>query len=102
MPEANCEIVVHRLVVQEIFLDHVAAISQAEHKVGKTVVRIQLHDVPEDRSTTNFYQRFGPVLSLLSQACTESTAKHHHFHEILLDGAGVEFTGFPKLYTLCR
>src|SRR5687768_17761872 len=46
--KANCEIVVHRLVVKEIFLDHVSSISEANQKIPKTVMRVKLHDVPQN------------------------------------------------------
>ena len=46
--EADCEVVVHRLVVQEVLLDHLAAVAEAEHEVSEAVVRVELHDVPED------------------------------------------------------
>ena len=36
LAEANREIVVHRLVIQEIVLDHVAAISQAQDEFAET------------------------------------------------------------------
>src|SRR5208282_1094103 len=92
--EAEGEIVVHRLIVQEIFLDHVAAVSEAEHKIGKTIVRIQLHNMPKDRTTADFHHGLGAILSFLAQTGTEPSAQHHYFHEILLAGASASLPEF--------
>src|SRR5208337_2864575 len=81
--ETDGEVVVHRLVIQEILLYHVAAISEAEDKLPETTVGIKLHDVPEDGTAANFDHRFGPKLGLLAQARTEPTAQHNYLHEIL-------------------
>ena len=35
-----------RLVVQETFLDHVAAVTEAEDKISETIMRVQLHNMP--------------------------------------------------------
>ena len=41
LPEADGEVVVHGLVVEEVFFDHVAAIAQAEHEVAEAVVGVE-------------------------------------------------------------
>src|SRR5208282_3571582 len=92
-PEADGEVVVHCLVVQEVFFDHVATISQAQDKLAEATVGIELHDVPEDGSTANFDHRFRPEFSFLAQAGTESSAQHNYFHEILLADASASFPG---------
>ncbi len=73
-PQADGEVIVHRLVVQKIFFDHVAAISQAQDKLAVAAVGEQLHDVPEDGAAANFNHRFWPELGFLTQTRTESTA----------------------------
>ncbi len=35
LAQADREVVVHRLIIEEIFLDHVAAIAQAQHEIAK-------------------------------------------------------------------
>ena len=40
LSEADREVVVHRLVVQEIFLDHVAAIAKAQYELVESVVSV--------------------------------------------------------------
>src|SRR5689334_5905086 len=51
LAEANGEIIVHRLVVQKVLLDHVAPIAQAQDEIPKPMVGIEFHDVPEDGVT---------------------------------------------------
>ncbi len=80
LTEANTEIIVHRLVVQEIFLDHVSAIAKAQHEIAKPVVRVQLHDVPENRTPTHVHQRLWPELGLFAQAGAQSAAKNNYLH----------------------
>src|ERR1039458_857828 len=95
-PEADGEVVVHCLVVQEVLFDHVAAISQAQDKLAEATVGIELHDVPEDGSTANFDHRFRPEFGLLAQARTEPSAQHHYFHAILLVGDSGSFPDFIR------
>ena len=68
LAEADGEIVIHRLIVQKVFLDHVAAIAQAENEIPEPVMGIELHDVPQDGASTNLYQRFGPELRFFAHA----------------------------------
>src|SRR5208337_1034781 len=101
-PEADGEVVVHCLVVQEVLFDHVAAISQAQDKLAEATVGIELHDVPQDGSTANFDHRFRPEFSFLAQAGTESSAQHNYFHEILLADASVSIPGQGSRQTAPR
>ena len=78
--QGDGEIVVHRLVVEEVLLDHVAAIAQAEDEVAEAVVGVDLHDVPEDRPPADLDHRLGPELGLLSQPGSDATAQDHDFH----------------------
>jgi hypothetical protein len=66
LAEVDREVVVHRLVVQEILFNHVSAISEAKNEVAEPVVSVQLHDVPEYRPSPDVHQRFGSKLSFFS------------------------------------
>ena len=72
--QGDGEIVVHRLVVEEVLLDHVAAIAEAEHELAEAVVGVVLHDVPEDRPPAHLDHRLGPELGLLAQSRSQSSA----------------------------
>src|ERR671933_1812104 len=47
--QANSKIIIHSFIIQEILLNHVAAIPQTHNKVQESVVGIGLHNVPENR-----------------------------------------------------
>src|SRR6266700_5128544 len=65
------KVVVHGLIVQKIFLDHVAAIAQTKHKFAEAAVRVDLHDVPQNRATADLNHRLGPELSFFAQPSAE-------------------------------
>src|SRR5258706_5300031 len=81
LPQADGEIVVHRLIVEEIFLDHVALVSQAQHEITKAVMRVQLHDVPEDWAPSYFDQGLGTKLGFLSHTGSETAAEEYDLHK---------------------
>ena len=72
LAEADHEVIVHGLVIQEVFLYHVAAITQAKHKFAEAAVRVDLHDVPQNRATADLNHRLGPELSFFAQPSAES------------------------------
>ena len=75
LAEADGEVVVHRLVVQEIFLDHVAAIAEAEHEIAEPVVGVELHDVPQDRPAADLDHGLGRNRSLREDVCPTRRTK---------------------------
>src|SRR5690348_4166333 len=81
--EADGEVIVHRLVVQEVFLDHVAAVAEAKHEIAEPAVRVNLHDVPQDGTAPDFDHRFGAKLSFLAQPGTKPAAQNDHLHRVL-------------------
>ena len=52
-------------VIREPLLDHVLLVARADDKVVKAVVGIFLHDMPEDRHSTDLYHRFRAKLGFL-------------------------------------
>ena len=78
--EADGEVVVHRLVVQKILLDHLAAVAEAEHEVSEAVMRVELHDVPENGTASHLDQGLRTELGLFAQARAESAAEDDCLH----------------------
>src|SRR4029077_6738778 len=68
--QANLEDAIHGLVVQEIILDHVAAISDAKNELAHSVVGVHLHDVPQDGTAPNLHHRFGPEFGFFPETGT--------------------------------
>ena len=42
-----------QVVVGKILLDHIALVAETDHKFMKPIIRIDLHDVPENRLATD-------------------------------------------------
>ena len=68
--QANLEVVVHGFVVQEVILDHVAAIAEAEDELAHSVVGVHLHDVPQDGAAADLDHRFGAEFGLFPETGT--------------------------------
>ena len=63
-------------VVGKVLLDDVPLVAAANHEVVDAVVRIGLHDVPEDRLATNFNHGLGLDGSLLRPVPIHRPAGH--------------------------
>ena len=85
--QPDLEIIVHRLVIKEVLLNHGSAIPETNNKIVKPEVRIQLHDVPEDGTAANLYERLGTILRLFPQPSALSTAKNNYFQMALSNAA---------------
>ena len=46
-------------VVRKVLLDHVSLVATADNELIDPVLAVVLHDVPNDRTTTNLDHRFG-------------------------------------------
>src|SRR6266404_5802602 len=68
--KANSEVTIHGFVVQEVILDHVAAVSEAEDKLAHSVVGVHLHDVPQNGSAPDLHHRFGPEFGFFPETGT--------------------------------
>jgi hypothetical protein len=53
------------MIVQEVLLDRVALVTEAEDKVADPEPRIPLHDVPKNRLASYFDHGLGPILCFL-------------------------------------
>ena len=82
------EVVRQRLgVVQEIVLDDIAAISEAQHEVLVPEVGVVLHHVPQNRPVADGHHRLRHVLSGLPNPHAETAAKQHDLHLRILSRA---------------
>ncbi len=68
--KANLEVTIHGFVVQEVILDHVAAVSEAENELAHTVMGIHLHDVPEDGTAPDLHHRLGTEFGFFPETGT--------------------------------
>src|SRR5260221_2570009 len=70
----------HPLVIAEVFLDHLTAVTQAEHELLEAVLRVRFHHVPEDRPVADGHHRLRAKLGLFAQARALAAAEDYHFH----------------------
>ena len=78
---AEHEVVRDRLVIaQEIVLDHLGPIAQAEDEVLVPEVRVVAHDVPQDRARADGDHRLGDGFVVFAQAETLASAEQDDLH----------------------
>ena len=76
------EVVRQRLVVpQEVVLDDIGLVAEAEHEVLVPEVRVVPHDVPQDRPVADRHHRLGQRLGVFPQAEPLAAAEQHDLHD---------------------
>src|SRR6266550_571871 len=78
--DVNADVTVHRAVGQEVVADHVAFVAKTQDEIHDPEVRVELHDVPEDRPTADLDHRLRSHVRLLRQTRPESAAEDHRLH----------------------
>jgi len=79
-------------VVGEVFLDDVALVATADYEIMHAMRGVDLHDVPENRLTTDLYHRLGLEVGFLGNASAETTGKDDglHFNSHLLENIDMQ------------
>ena len=72
-------------VVREVLLDDVTLVSEAHDEVAHPVVRVDLHDVPEDRLAADLDHGLGPQLRLFADPRSEAARENDCLHRRALD-----------------
>ena len=67
-------------VIGEVFLDHVAAITEADHEIGDPVMTVEFHDVPQDRPAADLDHGLGPQPGFFRKTRAAPTCQNHRFH----------------------
>ena len=73
----------HRLVVEEVVLNHTPLVAKAEHKATQTVVAKEPHDVPEERPVADLHHGLGAVFRLLAHPRALTAAQNDDIHRVL-------------------
>src|SRR5262249_14365072 len=73
-----------RVLIQEVPLDDVAAVTERHEELARVVARVVLHDVPEDGAAADLHHGFRLDLGLLCQPGPEATSEDDDLHD---DGA---------------
>src|SRR6266487_19887 len=76
------------VVVQEVLLDHVGLVAEAQDEVPVPVVRVVLHDVPQDRPVADRDHRLGDRVGVLAQPQAQTATEKDGFHSTVTSGIG--------------
>src|SRR5713226_1785609 len=68
------------VVVEKKALDVLAFVSERDHEFLETVPGVVLHDVPDDRVTTDLDHRLGPDLRLFGKTRSEPAGEDYDLH----------------------
>src|SRR4029453_11560093 len=80
-PSGEGEVVGQALVVvEEVPLDDVATVAEAEDELVVPKWRVLLHQVADERPVANVHHRLGDGFGVLPQPGAETTAEEHHLH----------------------
>jgi hypothetical protein len=80
VPKTDRAVVVHGFIIQEILLDHVAAVTETKNEIAQPITGVTLHDVPEDGAAADLDHGLRPELRFFSQAGSLSSAEDNDFH----------------------
>src|SRR6476660_1515892 len=69
-------------VVSKIFLDYVALITQANDEIRQSIMAVDFHDLPQDRTPADLNHRLRLDRSLFRNARTQSARKNDDLHDL--------------------
>lgn len=81
--EAQSDIRGKESIVKKILFDEPALVTETEHEVVNTVMRVKLHDVPEHRVFTDPDQRLRDVVGNISDARARAPTEYDRFQLML-------------------
>ena len=67
-------------IVGKVLLDYIALVAQADDELIDAIVRIDFHDVPEDRLAADLHHGLGLEIGLLADPGAEAAGKDDCFH----------------------
>src|SRR5713226_9507631 len=69
-------------VVSKIFLDHVPLITQTNDEIRQSIMAVDFHDMPQDRTPADLNHRLRLDRSLFRNASTRSARKNDDLHDL--------------------
>src|SRR5215471_15827341 len=82
--EVDRDISPMQVIVGEIFLDHIALVTEADNEVCDAVVRVKLHDVPQYRSVSDLDHRLWADTGFFRQPGAHAARKNDALHAVIL------------------
>src|SRR5205823_2541857 len=71
------EIPVARFVIEEVVLDHRTLVTHGQQEAVEAKIRVEFHDVPEDRPLADLNERLRTQFRLLAETHAASAAENH-------------------------
>ena len=71
-----------QVIIRKEFFDDVSFVPKANDKFVEAELRINLHDVPNDRAPTDLDHRLGPNFRLLGKAASQTAREDHHLADL--------------------
>ena len=71
-------------IVGKIFLDDVALVAATNHEIMDAMGGVHLHDVPQDRLSTDLNHWLWPEMGFFGNASAEPPSKYHCFQSITI------------------
>src|SRR5262249_44669757 len=68
-------------IVQEIVLDNVCFVAEAENEILMTVAAVVLHDMPQDRLVPDRHHRLWNALRVFANTGAQPPAEQNNFHD---------------------
>ena len=71
-------------IIRKPLLDDMLLVSGADDEIIEAVVRVLLHDVPENRLAADFDHGLRLELGLFGNSCASATCQQNYFHAVIL------------------
>jgi hypothetical protein len=72
-------------VIDEIFLDQIPLVSQANHEIIDAMGGVDFHDMPDNRPPPNLDHRLGFEHRFFAQSGADPSGEYHSFHALAPD-----------------
>jgi hypothetical protein len=69
------------IIIDKILFNDVRFIPGEDYEFVKPPIGIQLHDMPENRPSANFYHGLGAQIRFFGEAGTISSGEEYYFHD---------------------
>src|SRR3989344_2651613 len=78
--QVNGQIAFACAIVEKPLLYRFTLIAEANDEVMEPIVRVDFHDMPQNRHTTNFHHRLRAHMRLFREPCAETACEDDYFH----------------------
>ena len=84
--ERDRHVAADRVIVQEVPLDLIAFVAERQHELVEAVLRVVLHDVPQDRAAADLDERLRTEFRVLGQPSAGPAAQDDDWNPLVSHG----------------